>query len=387
MLDQRADDLGQILDRMAANLEIPAEDDEALRAAYDDIAEWLKGRHESKSVSTAWIYPQGSRRLRTMVRPVDPNGHHDVDLVFELHRHKETISKEELRSYVGGELEAYTERLRELRRFVPELKPGSRCWTLNYERFHLDILPAVSAIPESEDSSKIDITDRSLRFWQSSDPLAFARWFASRSALSPIQKALRSDKLAEVHVEGVPGAGPLTPLHRGVQLLKRHRDLWVAETGEHCIASVIITTIAAMLYDGVNHPYAILRSFSRDAEGAIKRRGADLWLPNPVCEDENFADRWNSHPERFVAFQRWLASLAALMGTVYETRGHDKIAAVLSKSFGSLPTENALREIARASQRASADGRLAISQQGRLVTNGSGHPVPRHTFYGTKTKP
>ena len=76
-----------------------------------------------------------------------------------------------------------------------ELK--NRCIRLNYSGdFHMDILPGIQ---ENEwDEDKLQIPDRLLGCWVSSNPRGYAKWFLDKSntvKISLLEKALRAENL------------------------------------------------------------------------------------------------------------------------------------------------------------------------------------------------
>lgn len=102
--------------------------------------------------------------------------------------------------------------------------------------------------------------------------------------------------------------------------MKRHRDIrFSGEPNEDFKPiSMIITTLAARLYNNEENVFLALKNiisqlrnggddFSR--EGVIEKRPDGTWyIPNPVNNDENFADRWHEDGgARARAFFQWVA--------------------------------------------------------------------------------
>ncbi len=129
-------------------------------------------------------------------------------------------------------------------------------------------------------------------------------------------------------IEDVPDALIKTPLQRAIQILKRHRDVRFAhhEMSADKPISMIITTLAAQLYNGEPNVYLTLQNIvnqldflsellkpgyslnkSLQDQDLIKRTAEGTWMiTNPVNPDENFADRWheNNH-QKAKAFFQW----------------------------------------------------------------------------------
>ena len=56
---------------------------------------------------TREVYPQGSFRLGTVVRPLGAEGQYDIDMVDRRDVDKSSISQAKLKADVGEDLEAY----------------------------------------------------------------------------------------------------------------------------------------------------------------------------------------------------------------------------------------------------------------------------------------
>lgn len=72
--------------------------------------------------------------------------------------------------------------------------------------------------------------------------------------------------------------------------------------------SIIITTVAAQLYNNEDTIVDALASFLDGAEKYIDDHKIEgqYHVDNPSYPGENFADKWNKHPERAESFFRWL---------------------------------------------------------------------------------
>jgi len=111
---------------------------------------------------------------------------------------------------------------------------------------------------------------------------------------------------AKASVEDVPEWQVKTALQIVVQILKRHRDVFFYNDPENRVASIIITTLAAKSYKNQAEIDEALVDVVNAMPTLIERRAGRWWIANPVDPDENFADRWNDHPERQEAFTRWI---------------------------------------------------------------------------------
>jgi hypothetical protein len=121
------------------------------------------------------------------------------------------------------------------------------------------------------------------------------------------QKRLAAD--AGIDVADVPRWRIRTPLQRGVQLLKRHRDKTFESDADNCPTSIIVTTLAAQSYAQERELFTALLNMVRRMPTHIENRNGRWWIPNPAHLGENFADKWNEIPERRGHFLAWLKRL------------------------------------------------------------------------------
>ncbi|RZO54169.1 MAG: nucleotidyltransferase [Sandaracinaceae bacterium] len=379
MSDRKAQ-LSVFLDLLGAELDVPEHVDRELRAAYDDLAEFLR---EDPLRAGAEVYPQGSRRIGTMIRPVKEDDDYDVDLVFRRNILKTSTTQQRLKEWVGEQLRAFVELKRKRRpATAPTLSEGSRCWTLTYPSgFHLDVLPAIPNDGPSPTDS-ILITDREVRLWQVSNPRGYANWFRARSERSFLAERARLAKSRGVEIEAIPEDDVKTPLHRAVQLLKRHRDIRFDGPSDDKPASILITTLAGLAYAHGDSLYAAIgHVFGHLLEGIEEHDGV-IWVGNPVDPEENFADRWRAHPERAQSFLRWARDAKADFERAGLAPGLDEVAKSLGAAFGVGAAKRAAVRLGEAARTQRERGSLRISSSGTLGRSGS-RPVKDHTFYGS----
>ncbi len=319
-------DIDSELNDLARSLDIPDYLSEEAVSRYDDVAEWLS---QEGSVLREWapsIYPQGSFRLGTMVRPLGPDGEFDIDLVCRLNVAKERTTQANLKRSVGG-------RLQESGEFGRILEEQRRCWTLNYPgEFHLDVLPAIPDVEGADES--ILLTDKELRLWQHSSPIGYANWFFERmrQVLFEAREALA--KSAGVSVEEIPEWRVRTPLQRSVQLLKRHRDASFESGDDRRPVSIIVTTLAAKAYEGEANIERALRNLVARMPRHVAHRNGKWWVENPANPQENFADKWNEKPERREAFLAWLGKLEREIESARLEKSAEVGSRRLRESFG-----------------------------------------------------
>ena len=327
----------EFLDLVASEIDIPPSKYRAAEGRYVAVGNWLENGDYPGCFGQPRIYPQGSFRLGTVVRPIR-NGieaSYDIDLVSEMPQPKLLTTPQEVKQMVG-------DRLRQHETYRRLLDPeGRRCWTLEYAEqdgvgFHLDVLPAVPD-DHGPEGTAVAITDKSEAgySWSASDPRGYGSWFDAKnaSAFARVVAEQKRDiqRRASLHfasVDDVPDQLVRTPLQRSIQLLKRNRDLHFnrPEIVDHAPISIIITTLAAHLYGGESDMYSALVGIvgrlhghaglvenraihaSLAALGLVQRLPDGRWyIANPVNPAENFADRWHEGDHaRAQAFFSWL---------------------------------------------------------------------------------
>jgi len=353
--------MNMLLGQIAEKLDIaPSKYQEAVDR-YTNVGNWLDADDSNLQRYSPRIYPQGSFRLGTVVRPWrdGKEAEYDIDLVCKLtDLEKSDTSAADLKKMVGDRLKFHGKYKAMLD------KEGRRCWTLEYAEddgigFHMDILPSLpedqmtinlleaqgyEAAKYAKESISITHTeDRKGYGWRSSNPDGFGKWFDERcqkiSDFAMLKIAAKSQIFSQYRtvyasIEKVPDLLVRTPLQRVVQILKRHRDVYFAGKSkeDHKPISMIITVLAASSYNGEGDIFSALtnivsqitahsgfvanKSFAiANAEIARKRliyRTPDgIWqIKNPVNSKENFAERWHEDDAKAKAFFDWVKALS-----------------------------------------------------------------------------
>lgn len=328
--------LSQLLKIIAELLDIPDSKYEEAVTKYEAVGKWLDGNGSALSVFKPVIYPQGSFRLGTMIKPLGNGDEYDIDLVCRLEIAKENIAQKQLKQMIG-------ERLKENKTYKEMLREGRRCWILDYaNEFHMDILPAIPDYEKLNDA--ILITDKKLYNWQYSNPKGYALWFAERMKIIFLERKLAYAKSIKANVEEVPDYKIKTPLQRAVQLLKRHRNVYFNKREDKPI-SIIITTLAAHFYGNESDIFdAITNAANRMYDVRyLKDPAGKYYIPNPVNLDENFADKWNEDPQLPQAFFEWMGQLQEDFKRASGKSDIYGIAEFLSQSLGEDIVERALK--------------------------------------------
>jgi hypothetical protein len=367
----------QPLELLVRELEVPRSSYETAVERYKDLGAWL---HDSEKAGCAVygpdVSPQGSFRIGTAIRPLGGEPY-DLDLVVRLTLgiSPSTASQEALKLLLGRDLEAY----RKERQVRQALEEKNRCWRLEYQdslAFHIDALPGVSHTPQerrllaermvvaktalSQEAAALAqfalaITDRRLPNyglvdprWPVSNPEGFARWFEARMKLASRAIQRRVLREAVASIEELPSYRWKSPLQWVIQILKRHRDVMFREAPEGKPISVIITTLAAMLYageDDVEDALSNVLDRMHTAVAAGRPR-----VPNPVNPVEDFADKWETPEGKRLRlkenFEQWVIQARKDFEHVARAQGRTLIQQARDK-FGVYLPESAAGETSR----------------------------------------
>jgi hypothetical protein len=373
MLADTSSKIDDLLGSSIASLDIPDGVRQLAVMRYEAIAESLENRWQS-----GVIYPQGSFRLGTAVRPVRNGSEYDIDLVCRRELARTSTTQIQLKREVGAALSAFVASGPE---GAPTLSEGKRCWTLNYpnDPFHLDALPA---IPDEEaPPDGILLTDRELKAWQRSNPIAYAYWFFAVMAEEFSER--RGLLAAQTQVDDVPEWRVKTTLQRVVQALKRHRDIYFADRADVAPASIIITTLAGRAYSGPGDLFDVLVSITNGMPEFIEIRDGVYWVANPVQRQENFADRWLGQPERRTAFFEWIDVVQRDVASIGDAGVVDRILMRIAKSFGEDAAKGGGSAVGQDYRNARDRGDLQMAPRtGALGVASGGIAVRPHTFHG-----
>jgi len=337
---ERQNEISVILKKSAEMLDIPESYYLKAKKRYEGVGNWLSKDDSALAIYNPEIYPQGSFLLGTVIKPISNKDEYDIDLVcFLAELDKNHISQSDLKSIVG-------ERLKENDNYKRLLdKEGRRCWTLNYvDEFHMDILPAINDLDSQlkgdlyedailiTDKKKIDQGDLK---WPKSNPKGYAKWFFSRQEIVYIAIKKQIAKILEKSIDDVPDYQVKTPLQRVVQILKRHRDIFFLEKQDkYKPISIIITTLAAKIYQGQEDIYTTLSDILHGINEDIVRQGGKFNIPNPANPEENFADKWNEDEKLSSAFFDWISNARDTFCRNVLKERTDQIIDVLNDSLG-----------------------------------------------------
>ncbi|MFO7559946.1 MAG: nucleotidyltransferase [Desulfobacterales bacterium] len=354
----------RIVKEIVDSIDIPEYAYEKADIRYKDLGEWF-GRKDARCYAfDPHIYSQGSFRLGTVIRPIDDDGEYDLDMGCRLRNGitKDTHTQQQLKALVGADLEDY----RVARGIKEKKEEKHRCWRLKYAdklKFHLDTVPSIpentyrigvineamvsagtpAALSALVASLTGAITDNRLwnfkiidDAWRISNSEGFALWFESRMKLAKalLESIALREKVAKV--EDLPAYRWKTPLQRCVQLLKRHRDIFFYNDEDSKPASIIITTLSAMAYQGENEIGSALETILFSMGKFINSTSPRV--PNPVNPEEDFADRWSDsgsiHLNLEAKFRKWLRQAQTDFQSIWKAHKPEIIVDIMERKVG-----------------------------------------------------
>lgn len=365
-----------LLELICREIELTQSQLDEAREHYTAVGNWVGA--DDSPLARATIYPQGSMALGTSVKPLT-GAEYDVDTVCFMPTLGVWIAPRTAYEILG-------QRLAEHGKYAGMLEPKQRCWRLNYAgRFHMDL-----ALSVADPSSPFDgemVPDRTLGEWKPTNPRGFAAWFNARAALQPSFLARASAGL-KAEMLPLPDFGAEKGvLRRIVQVLKRHRDVYF-QTREHVKPiSVIVTTLAAHSYErqiAFQHEDAasLITAVVRGMPSFVYGRPGSFFVGNPTGPGENFAEKWNTHPERAEAFFDWIVRAATIPEQLVSQPGIDAVAHRAKEMLGDVAVGGAL---ARFNETVSgARNRQALGIAGVQLAVGAprGMAIPQNTFFG-----
>lgn len=380
------DQLNDLYERIVKTIDISNEMFDTAEKEYADLEDWIDNETPQYKIH---IYSQGSFALGTVVKPIEDSEDYDLDLVCEFAQ-QYGLSARTLKC------EAVKPLLERYKKTKGDLENKRRCWHVEYEdvpNFHMDIIPAINR------GKYIDITNHDEESdtydYIGSNPLGYIEWFKNKKAerrkvllenyclehSATIKCSADIDEIKEYHLK--------TPLQKAIQILKRHRDIMFKDDTKHLKPiSIIITTIAAELYRNEDNIVDALTNILENAEAYIKKNmiGSEYHIDNPTytgAEKENFADKWNEHPERADAFFKWLKKAKAdLVDKRIYGMFRPQLAENFTQALGATTTQRVFTDIAK-------EDRAAIENQTKKIVTSTGAisstgsvSIPRSHHYG-----
>lgn len=372
--DDRNAQIDDLLKRACEELQLNSSRYEQAVDRYEAVCGWLEGEGSGVAAFAPTIYPQGSMRIGTTVKPFGRE-EYDLDFVCEF---RFSVSRLQSPLQLLKLLEARL-RQHELYRSILEMK--NRCVRLNYaNEFHMDILPAC---PDPDGGgSCLFVPDRRSQSWSYSNPKGYADWFESRCELA--LKLLMERRRLMAKAEPIPPqevAEEKAILKRVVQILKRWRDVRYQREPKRAPISMVLTTMAAQVYRGERTVTAALTSVLNGFVSLIDQSAPRIYVLNPANPKEDLSERWNDAAQ-YRTFVDGIRELHERWNRVLATTGIQNVSNQLEHIFGE-PVKAAIKKQARALQELREKASLTVAPAGLLTAVPAiGVRVRPNTFHG-----
>ena len=141
----------------------------------------------------------------------------------------------------------------------------------------------------------------------------------------------------------------------------------------------------ARIYTGKENVYELIEKFSKEYVLYLEKdENGNVLIQNPVNENENFADKWPSNPERKEAFFKFMDDLkydlvtnkVLLEGNIREQ------ADAYKKLFGENMVNKVYENIAQKTREEREKSNMYLKENGNLTTEKTNITVRNHNFYG-----
>lgn len=365
--------LDDLLHRLCIDLQLSPTDYKLAVEHYQAIGRYLHAEGSPVAIHDPDIYPQGSLRIGTTVKPRGRQ-EYDLDLVCEMSNLNWRICSDPV-----GLLDDIENWLKANGTYKDKVERMNRCIRVNYEhQFHLDILPAC---PDGGSGyCCVVVPDCKADDWKPSNPKGYAEWFDKTAKTSEFEIYLKS-------IAPVPHQEPLElkpPLKRAVQLIKRYRDIKLGYDSKAAI-SIVLTTLSAENYFGQESVNDTLLGILEGIVAKLPSDGSILKVENPMNKDEKFSERWDADPKLYTEFKGWITEFRDEWRAVNLASGLSTKTPRLSKLFGEERVLKALDFQTDSINSLRSSENLGVEKATGIITSVKSAgtlPVPKNNFYG-----
>ncbi|MEK5377587.1 nucleotidyltransferase domain-containing protein [Paenibacillus sp. FSL P2-0173] len=369
--------LEMLLHRMCSKLQISPSMHETVECSYHAVSKVLEQSIYFKE-SDLQIYPQGSLRIGTTVRPFGSQ-EFDLDFVMQVNN----IRFQNIKSPVEFLQNVYKVLYNHgVYRDKVELK--NRCVRINYaNNFHMDILPAIPVSGVHEHC--IVVPDRAAANWKDSNPKGYAEWFQK---IAENYTPWNFEIIEKAEVQRLPELETIDekpPLKRAVQMLKRFRDYYFQTEVKIAPISIVLTTLAAHHYKGQGSVYDTMKGILDGIKEQI-RDCSRIRVYNPKNHKELLSERWEEDPSLYTHFVDFIHHFSTKWDTILNINGLDKFGKEMSGLFGEDLMKSTLKDHATYQQAMRTNGQLSIAPSGIILPTTIGLtdsiPIKKNTFFG-----
>ncbi|PKP32321.1 MAG: nucleotidyltransferase [Bacteroidetes bacterium HGW-Bacteroidetes-17] len=373
-LNSKTAQIDDLLARAAEKLQLDKARREKIESSYKAIQEVLENDQIYFDSKNFEIYPQGSVRIGTTVKPLARN-EFDLDIVLHI---KDNVYEQTDPMKVFTELKRV---LQENLNYKEKVIPKTRCVRLNYAGdYHMDVLPGCQHNINNED--KIVIPDRELKDWLVSNPRGYAKWFMGK-AESVTQTLLEKAYAAE----DIPSDdfAAKKPLQRAVQIIKRYRDLFFEKSPDYATSSIVLTTLAGQLYQGQDSIFDTIDSIISQVYQKVNLSKAKrIKVLNPVDNEEDFTDKWEREPQYYTEFIRFSEALYQSWQKLKQDNGIVEESNILKGLIGENLYSESVKQQALVTEDFRKKGKVFSSSATGLLGSQkiSNKPIQKNTFFG-----
>lgn len=318
------------------------------------------------------MYPQGSFRLKTTVKPLRGN-EYDLDFVVEL-PNDSTMTPKQLYDHIYRILTTDGTH-------NDMLEKKSRCVRVCYANdFHIDIMPGQAV---DRETNEIIVPDRELKNWyHHSNPIGFAEWFENQ-AKTRIRHILENRLQCSTEpIDEQKVAAHLEPLRRAVQLIKRYRDIYCDRNDKEPVRSIILCVLMGHISSEYADEISIMTDFCSYVNGLIAaEKGKPFEVKNPIV-DEVLTEKWKEDLQNYNDFVGMMNALKEDLEKLINELTNASSIIQLQKMFGENVTNEAVKKNANKLNEARAAGTITVGSTGMLNPDKAVAAVRNNTFYG-----
>lgn len=322
--------IDDLLNRIGEKLQLNPARHQRAEASYQAVGDFINSSGPLFEKIDSEFYPQGSFAIQTTTKPLH-NEEYDLDGVLEM----QVDFNKYKPSYF---LDALEEIFHNSPRYASMCERKNRCIRLNYaNEFHLDILPGC---PDYElGGTNLRVPDSETKCWIRTNPIGYIGWFEARC-----QERILAEKMAQIYP--VPSDLPYElkpPLKRGVQLMKRFRDVYFNGT-DGKPRSIVITTLAGQFYSSESSVFQAISNSLRQVNQLIDNTTGILELKNPANGSENLGDRWQANPEEYDLFRTFYKDFELAWSGLRSIANEAQLTDVLATVFGEDVSREVIKE-------------------------------------------
>ena len=361
----------ELLKGICAKLQLQPNKYQLANERYHTIADIIERDNAFKGVHLQ-LYPHGSFRLKTTVKPLQSN-EYDLDFVVEIPSTTK-MNPRELYDHVARILSSDGNH-------QGMVEKKTRCIRVNYSNdFHMDIMPGQSI---GSGTTEIIVPDKELKAWyHHSNPKAYAMWFEMQAKTNINAEMSALKKAAVEPLTEQEMALRLEPLRQAVQLIKRYRDVYCDAHDKTPVRSIVICTLMGYISSSYSNTIDIIGDFCTYVNGRIAGAfGEPFEVRNPVV-DEVLTEKWKESKSNYTDFVAMMAELTSDVKRLQELSVNTDISTLIKKMFGESITTEVIKENSQGIANARATGKLAAGANGLLSTEGLGTAVRSNHFYG-----